>query len=81
MNFLTGTVGEDRTHLTLAPGDAITLPAAGFAQRPGQKVTLGLRPNDLHARTKTARFTPISVRSNSWARKATSTAISRTARR
>jgi multiple sugar transport system ATP-binding protein len=48
MNFLTGTVGEDRTHLTLDTGDHITLPENGFAQRPGQKVTLGLRPNDLH---------------------------------
>ena len=48
MNFLTGTVGEDRTHLTLDTGDHIALPENGFAQRPGQKVTLGLRPNDLH---------------------------------
>jgi multiple sugar transport system ATP-binding protein len=48
MNFLTGTVGEDRTHLMLETGDAVTLPEKGFAQRAGQKVTLGLRPNDLH---------------------------------
>jgi multiple sugar transport system ATP-binding protein len=48
MNFLTGQVGEDRTHLTLDTGDRVTLPENGFAQRPGQKVTLGLRPNDLH---------------------------------
>ncbi|MCU4653587.1 sn-glycerol-3-phosphate ABC transporter ATP-binding protein UgpC [Roseibacterium sp. SDUM158016] len=47
MNFLKGTVGEDRTHLTLDTGDAVTLPETGFAQRAGQKVTLGLRPNDL----------------------------------
>jgi hypothetical protein len=47
MNFLKGTVGEDRTHLTLDTGDHVTLPEHGFAQRPGQKVTLGLRPNDL----------------------------------
>jgi hypothetical protein len=48
MNFLKGIVGEDRTHLTLDTGDRVTLPENGFAQRPGQKVTLGLRPNDLH---------------------------------
>jgi multiple sugar transport system ATP-binding protein len=48
MNFLKGTVGEDRTHLTLDTGDHVSLPDTGFAQRPGQKVTLGLRPNDLH---------------------------------
>lgn len=47
MNFLTGTVGEARSDLTLDTGDRITLPEQGFAQRPGQKVTLGLRPNDL----------------------------------
>ncbi len=47
MNFLKGTVGEDRTQLRLDTGDQITLPDHGFAQRPGQKVTLGLRPNDL----------------------------------
>jgi multiple sugar transport system ATP-binding protein len=47
MNFLKGTVGEDRTDLKLDTGDAITLPDHGFAQRPGQEVTLGLRPNDL----------------------------------
>ncbi|MDG4647616.1 sn-glycerol-3-phosphate ABC transporter ATP-binding protein UgpC [Roseibacterium sp. SDUM158017] len=48
MNFLNGTVGEDRTHLLLATGDTVTLPERGFAQRAGQQVTLGLRPNDLH---------------------------------
>ncbi|MGP1357926.1 ABC transporter ATP-binding protein [Roseicyclus sp.] len=48
MNFLRGTVGEDRTHLMLETGDAVTLPERGFAQRAGQMVTLGLRPNDLH---------------------------------
>lgn len=47
MNFLSGTVGEDRRALTLDTGDQISLPETGFAQRPGQKVTLGLRPNDL----------------------------------
>jgi multiple sugar transport system ATP-binding protein len=47
MNFLKGTVGEDRTELRLDTGDTVTLPETGFAQRPGQKVTLGLRPNDL----------------------------------
>lgn len=47
MNFLTGTVGEDRTSLTLDTGDRVTLPETGFAQRSGQAVTLGLRPNDL----------------------------------
>jgi multiple sugar transport system ATP-binding protein len=48
MNFLKGKVGEDRTQLRLDTGDTVTLPETGFAQRPGQKVTLGLRPNDLH---------------------------------
>ena len=48
MNFLTGTVGEDRTALKLDSGDHITLPEAGFAQRAGERVTLGLRPNQLH---------------------------------
>jgi multiple sugar transport system ATP-binding protein len=47
MNFLKGVVGEDRTELRLDTGDRIALPDTGFAQRPGQAVTLGLRPNDL----------------------------------
>jgi ABC-type sugar transport system ATPase subunit len=80
MNFLKGIVGEDRTHLTLDTGDHVTLPEHGFAQRPGQKVTLGLRPNDLRP-DAAARSTPKSAPSSNSAPKATSTAISPTARR
>ncbi|MCJ7874609.1 sn-glycerol-3-phosphate ABC transporter ATP-binding protein UgpC [Marinovum sp. 2_MG-2023] len=48
MNFLTGHVdASDRTLLTLATGETVRLPQKGFAQRAGQGVTLGLRPNDL----------------------------------
>jgi multiple sugar transport system ATP-binding protein len=47
MNFLKGTVAEDRTELRLDTGDAVRLPEQGFAQRAGQQVTLGIRPNDL----------------------------------
>ncbi|MEM1274699.1 MAG: sn-glycerol-3-phosphate ABC transporter ATP-binding protein UgpC [Pseudomonadota bacterium] len=48
MNFLEGVVHEaDRSLMTLSNGDEVTLPIDGFGHQPGQKVTLGLRPNDL----------------------------------
>jgi multiple sugar transport system ATP-binding protein len=50
MNFLSGQVdGADRTILRLDSGEALALPAQGFAQRAGAKVTLGIRPNHLAA--------------------------------
>ena len=48
MNFLKGQVdSSDRTLLTLDTGEQVRLPDTGFAQRPGQSVTLGIRPNEL----------------------------------
>ncbi|MEM9757551.1 MAG: sn-glycerol-3-phosphate ABC transporter ATP-binding protein UgpC [Pseudomonadota bacterium] len=50
MNFLQGRVsGDDRTLLELDTGEVMALPATGFAQREGQAVTLGIRPNHLSA--------------------------------
>jgi multiple sugar transport system ATP-binding protein len=50
MNFLAGRVdGDDRTLLHLDTGEVLRLPAAGFSQRIGEKVTLGIRPNHLRA--------------------------------
>jgi multiple sugar transport system ATP-binding protein len=50
MNFLTGKVdANDRTLLHLDTGEVLRLPAHGFAQRAGEKVTLGIRPNHLRA--------------------------------
>lgn len=47
MNFLAGTVAEDRTALVLPSGERIALPEEGFAQRAGQAATLGIRPTAL----------------------------------
>lgn len=48
MNFLKGRVAtENRELLELETGETLPLPATGFAQRPGQSVTLGIRPNHL----------------------------------
>ena len=48
MNFITGRVaGADRRVMELETGERIDLPGTGFAQRPGEAVTLGIRPNDL----------------------------------
>jgi multiple sugar transport system ATP-binding protein len=48
MNFLTGEIDtSDRTLLTLDTGEKIHLPSTGFRQQVGQKVTLGVRPNEL----------------------------------
>ncbi|MFK7791951.1 MAG: ABC transporter ATP-binding protein [Devosiaceae bacterium] len=48
MNFMTGEIDtSDRTKLTLDTGEAITLPDTGFSQQVGQKVTLGVRPNEM----------------------------------
>ncbi len=48
MNFLTGEIDtSDRTLLTLDTGEKIHLPSIGFRQQVGQKVTLGVRPNEL----------------------------------
>ncbi|NKX45727.1 ABC transporter ATP-binding protein [Roseicyclus persicicus] len=50
MNFLTGQVDAgDRSLLHLDTGETLRLPAAGFAQRAGEKVTLGIRPNHMQA--------------------------------
>ncbi|GAA3865379.1 sn-glycerol-3-phosphate ABC transporter ATP-binding protein UgpC [Celeribacter arenosi] len=48
MNFIKGHVDHaDRAMLVLATGEKVALPATGFDQKPGQNVTLGIRPNDL----------------------------------
>ena len=48
MNFVAGRVAQDdRTVLEVATGERMVLPETGFAQRPGQAVTLGVRPVDL----------------------------------
>lgn len=50
MNFIRGRVSEtDRTVMTLETGEQLRLPEAGFAQRPGEAVTLGIRPNQMRA--------------------------------
>ncbi|WP_284265142.1 ABC transporter ATP-binding protein [Roseicyclus amphidinii] len=48
MNFITGRVDQgDRTLLHLDTGETLRLPERGFAQRAGEKVTLGIRPNHM----------------------------------
>ena len=50
MNFLSGQVdADDRARLRLETGEVLAIPQAGFAQRSGANVTLGIRPNHLHA--------------------------------
>ena len=47
MNFIAGQVAEDGSTLTLATGETMDLPRAGYSHAPGQAVTLGVRPVDL----------------------------------
>ena len=48
MNFMTGELdGSDRTRLTLDTGEVLAVPDTGFTQQAGQKITLGVRPNEL----------------------------------
>lgn len=50
MNFFAGEVTSDAApSLKIATGELIPLPQTGFAYRPGQKVTLGIRPNHVQA--------------------------------
>src|SRR6056297_3294686 len=50
MNFIAGHVdGSDRTILHLDTGESMKLPATGFRQQVGEPVTLGIRPNHMHA--------------------------------
>ncbi|MFO7921888.1 sn-glycerol-3-phosphate ABC transporter ATP-binding protein UgpC [Rhodobacteraceae bacterium W635] len=49
MNFIKGRVeAGNREVLELETGETMVLPETGFAQRPGQAVTLGIRPNHMH---------------------------------
>ncbi|MGI9129150.1 MAG: sn-glycerol-3-phosphate ABC transporter ATP-binding protein UgpC [Roseomonas sp.] len=47
MNFLPATITEDGKGATLADRNIITLPPGQYAARPGQKVTLGIRPEHI----------------------------------
>ncbi len=48
MNFISGNVSADnREVLELETGETLALPATGYAQRPGEAVTLGIRPNHM----------------------------------
>ncbi|MEM1287827.1 MAG: sn-glycerol-3-phosphate ABC transporter ATP-binding protein UgpC [Pseudomonadota bacterium] len=48
MNFMSGSIdGANRSMLTLATGEEISLPDNRFGQQVGQDVTLGVRPNEL----------------------------------
>lgn len=47
MNFVTGTVTSDRAVMKLDTGETLALPDTGFSQKPGEPVTLGIRPNHL----------------------------------
>jgi sn-glycerol 3-phosphate transport system ATP-binding protein len=44
MNFLPATITEDAKAVTLSDGNIIALPPGQYAAHPGQKVTLGIRP-------------------------------------
>jgi sn-glycerol 3-phosphate transport system ATP-binding protein len=44
MNFLPATITEDAKAATLSDGNIIALPPGQYAAHPGQKVTLGIRP-------------------------------------
>ncbi|PIV75056.1 MAG: sugar ABC transporter ATP-binding protein [Rhodobacteraceae bacterium CG17_big_fil_post_rev_8_21_14_2_50_65_11] len=49
MNFIAGRVdAENREVLELETGETMVLPETGFAQRSGQAVTFGIRPNHMH---------------------------------
>ncbi len=45
MNFIKGTVAEGGASITFDTGETMALPQSGFDYQPGQKVTLGIRPN------------------------------------
>jgi sn-glycerol 3-phosphate transport system ATP-binding protein len=47
MNFLPATITEDGKAARLSDGTIIALPEGQFATRPGQKVTLGIRPEHI----------------------------------
>lgn len=47
MNFLPATITEDAKAATLSDGNIIALPLGQFAAHPGQKVTLGIRPEHI----------------------------------
>ncbi|MGY3438366.1 ABC transporter ATP-binding protein [Marinovum sp. KMM 9879] len=48
MNFLKGRISANSAQIfELETGETVPLPKAGFRQRPGQEVTLGIRPNHL----------------------------------
>jgi multiple sugar transport system ATP-binding protein len=80
MNFLKGIVGEDRTQLTLDTGDHVSLPDTASPSDRARRSPSASAPTT-SIPTRAARSTPISAPSSSWDRKATSTAISPTARR
>ncbi|WP_265517254.1 ABC transporter ATP-binding protein [Nitratireductor luteus] len=48
MNFLAGRIDEgDRGVLVLPTGERVAIPEDGFGHRPGQEVTLGIRPSEM----------------------------------
>ena len=47
MNFLPATITEDGKAGRLSDGNILTLPPGQYAARPGQKVTLGIRPEHI----------------------------------
>ena len=47
MNFLPATITEDAKAATLSDGNIIALPPGQYAAHPGQKVTLGIRPEHI----------------------------------
>jgi sn-glycerol 3-phosphate transport system ATP-binding protein len=47
MNFLPAIITEDGKAAALSDGNVITLPERQYATRPGQKVTLGIRPEHI----------------------------------
>jgi sn-glycerol 3-phosphate transport system ATP-binding protein len=47
MNFLPATITEDAKAATLSDGNVIALPPGQYAAHPGQKVTLGIRPEHI----------------------------------
>jgi multiple sugar transport system ATP-binding protein len=52
MNFLAGRVAtDDPAMLELETGEKVGLPTSGFSSRPGQAVTLGIRPNHMRVAT------------------------------
>jgi sn-glycerol 3-phosphate transport system ATP-binding protein len=47
MNFLPATITEDGKAARLADGNILALPPGQYAAQPGQKVTLGIRPEHI----------------------------------